>query len=77
VWIKAGIRDPHPYFVNKILVFFDLRVWLRCKIIKTKELFAKSSSERSYAHFLPLPAAFGWKAARKQLARTMIGEKPT
>jgi hypothetical protein len=39
---------PHPYFVNKILVFFGLRAGFRCKIVKTKELFAKSSSIRSY-----------------------------
>jgi hypothetical protein len=71
------MTHPHRYFVNKIFVFFGLRVWLRCKIVKTKKLPAESSSERSYAHFLPLPAAFGWKVARKQLARTMIGEKPT
>jgi hypothetical protein len=32
------VAPPHPYFVNKILVFFGLRAWLRCKIVKTKEL---------------------------------------
>jgi hypothetical protein len=32
---------PHPYFVNKFFVFFSLQVWLRCKILKTKELSAK------------------------------------
>jgi hypothetical protein len=43
--------------------------------VKTKKFPAKSSSERSYAHFLPQPAAFGWKAERRELARTMIEKR--
>jgi hypothetical protein len=39
---------PHPYFVNKFLVFMGLQAWLRRKIVKTKELSAKSSRIRSY-----------------------------
>ena len=30
-----SVAPPHPYFVNKILVFFDLWACLRCKILKT------------------------------------------
>src|ERR1035438_7906178 len=29
---------PHPYFGRKILVFLRLQTWVRCKIVKTKEL---------------------------------------
>jgi hypothetical protein len=46
--LRRGMGYPHPYFVNKFLVFIGLQVWLRCKIVKTKELFAKSSRIRSY-----------------------------
>jgi hypothetical protein len=42
---------PHPYFANKILVFNEMRPEYRCKIVKTKELFAKSSYQRSYGVF--------------------------
>jgi hypothetical protein len=38
---------PHPYFGRKILVFIGLQTVLRCKIVKTKELPAKSSRIRS------------------------------
>jgi hypothetical protein len=38
---KLPLATPHPYFVNKFFVFFSLQVWLRCKILKTKELSAK------------------------------------
>jgi hypothetical protein len=55
----SGNDTPHPYFGNKILVFLKLREGLRCKIVKTKELFAKSSRIRSYVWFQPLLEAFG------------------
>jgi hypothetical protein len=42
---------PHPYFVGKLLVFFGLRAWLRCKILTTKKFLAKSSKQMSYARF--------------------------
>jgi hypothetical protein len=32
---------PHPYFGCKILVFMMLQAGYCCKIVKTKELFAK------------------------------------
>jgi hypothetical protein len=38
---------PHPYFGRKILVFMSLQTVLRCKIVKTKELPAKSPRIRS------------------------------
>jgi len=60
---------PHPYFGNKILVFFNLQVWFHCKIVKTKELFAKYSRIRSYALIWPLLASFGCSGAGT------IGEK--
>jgi hypothetical protein len=63
---------PHPYFVNKILVFLSLREGLRCKIVKTKEFPAKSSRIRSYVLFWLLMAASGGKAARRGRAGTMI-----
>jgi hypothetical protein len=46
---------PHPYFGRKILVFMRLQEGLRCKIVITKELPAKSSRIRSYGPFWPLP----------------------
>ena len=52
---------PHPYFVNKFLVFLSLQTGLRCKIVKTKKFPAKSSRIRSYVTFRPLLAASGWK----------------
>jgi hypothetical protein len=58
---------PHPYFGRKILVFRSLRVGLRCKIVKTKKLPAKSSRIRSYETFLLVLAASGWKAAGRLL----------
>jgi hypothetical protein len=51
-----GTRHPHPYFVNKFLVFISLRAGFRCKILRTKKFPAKSSKERSYATFQPLQA---------------------
>jgi hypothetical protein len=50
---------PHPYFVNKPIVFWRLQAWFRCKIVKKKELFAKSSRIRSYATFMPPGSASG------------------
>jgi hypothetical protein len=47
-YLSAYAGYPHPYFVNKFLVFMGLQAWLRCKIVKTKELSAKSSRIRSY-----------------------------
>jgi hypothetical protein len=38
---------PHPYFGRKVVVFLMLQTGLRCNIVKTKELFAKSSRIRS------------------------------
>jgi hypothetical protein len=38
---------PHPYFGCNILVFFSLQTVYLCKILQTKELFAKSSRIRS------------------------------
>jgi hypothetical protein len=38
---------PHPYFWHKILVFIGLQTVFRCKIVKTKELPAKSPRIRS------------------------------
>ena len=38
---------PHPYFGRKILVFLRIQAGYRCKIVKTKELPAKSSRIRS------------------------------
>ena len=52
----AGTRYPHPYFANKFLVFFSLRAWLRCKILRTKKFPAKSFRIRSYATLQPLQA---------------------
>jgi hypothetical protein len=51
LWAGDGAADagyPHPYFVNKFLVFLRLRVWLRCKILSANDLRAKSSNKRSY-----------------------------
>jgi hypothetical protein len=53
---------PHPYFVNKILVFMSLQAGLRCKILKTMKFPAKYSWIRSYVTFRPLTAACGCKA---------------
>jgi len=61
------MAPPHPYFASKILVFFGLQAWLRCKIVKTKKFPAKYSRIRSYARFWPLTAAFGWNAAHRLL----------
>jgi len=60
---------PHPYFGRKFLVFNSLQAWLRCKIVKTKELPAESSRIRSYGTFRPLLAAPGWKTALKRPCR--------
>jgi hypothetical protein len=38
---------PHPYFGHKILVSISLQTIFRCKIVRTKELTAKSSRIRS------------------------------
>jgi hypothetical protein len=42
---------PHPYFVRKFFVFFDLRTGFRCKILRTKKFPAKSSKQRSYTDY--------------------------
>jgi hypothetical protein len=55
---RPSVTYPHPYFGNKISVFKSLQVGMRCKIVKTKELFAKSSRIRSYAMIRPFPATF-------------------
>jgi len=43
VLARDGGWYPHPYFGRKILVFLRLRAGWRCKIVKTKKLFAESS----------------------------------
>jgi hypothetical protein len=58
---------PSPYFVRKILVFFNLQVGLRCKILKTMKFHAKSSRIRSYGEFHPLLAVPGRKEAQRLL----------
>jgi hypothetical protein len=47
--VAAFLYDlpPHPYFGHNILVFIGLQTAFRCKIVKTKELPAKSSRIRS------------------------------
>jgi hypothetical protein len=50
LWFVATAKlvvYPPPYFGYKLLVFMSLQVGLRCKIVITKELFAKSSRIRS------------------------------
>jgi hypothetical protein len=42
---------PHPYSVNKFLVFIDIGEGLRCKILILLELFAESSFQKSYGMF--------------------------
>jgi len=42
---------PHPYSVNKFLVFIDIGEVLRCKIVILLELFAESSFQKSYRVF--------------------------
>jgi hypothetical protein len=54
---------PHPYFGCKFPIFMSLQTVLCCKIVKTKELFAKSSRIRSYVEFESLLAASGCKTA--------------
>ena len=58
IWTE-NLVPPHPYFGCKLIVFNGLQMVIRCKIFKTKELFAKSSRIRSYETFRCLPAAFG------------------
>jgi hypothetical protein len=50
---------PHPYFVNKFLVFFSLQASLLCKILITMKLFAKYSRISSYVLIRPLLSALG------------------
>jgi hypothetical protein len=38
---------PHPYFGRKVVVLLLLQTGVGCKVVKTKELFAKSSRIRS------------------------------
>jgi hypothetical protein len=64
-----NIGYPHPYFGRKILVFLRLQTGVRCKIVITKELPAKSSRIRSYGPFWPLPAAFWLKNGAKRTCR--------
>jgi len=54
------LPHPHPYFGCKFLVFLSLQTGLRCKIVKTKEFPAKSSSIRSYVTFRPLMTTSAW-----------------
>ena len=46
-WCCIVWYPPHPYFGRKVVVFLMLQTGLRCKVVKTKELFAKSSRIRS------------------------------
>jgi hypothetical protein len=63
------IGYPHPYFVNKFLVFLRLQVGLRRKILITKKFPAKSSRIRSYVTFRPLLAASVLKRGAKRTCR--------
>jgi hypothetical protein len=60
---------PHPYFANKILVFFGLRAGLRRKIVKTMKFPAKLSRERSYAQFRASARSFRLEGGTKKTHR--------
>jgi hypothetical protein len=68
-WI---VGYPHPYFGRKVVVFLRLQMGLRYKVVKTKEFPANSSRIRSYGTCWPLPAASGWKTARRGRTETMV-----
>ncbi len=54
---------PHPYPVEKFLVFNDLQTGLRCKILSAIELAAESSQERTYGPFGGAICAFLFRFA--------------
>jgi hypothetical protein len=67
---------PHPYFAYKIFAFFSLRIGVRRKIVKTKELFAKSSRIRSYWHDLrETPKYYCAAGGRNNLQPPAVGPK--
>ena len=54
---------PHPYSVNKFLVFNRLQSSYRAKILSAMDLAADSSQERSYGLFSSRIAGFGKELA--------------
>jgi len=49
--VDTLVTPSPPYFGCNLIVFLRLQTGLRCKIVKTKRLPAKSSWIRSYALF--------------------------
>jgi hypothetical protein len=60
---------PHPYFVNKILVFLRLQAGLRCKIVKTKEFPAKIVQDKELRGVSASGNLFGLKNGAKRMCR--------
>src|SRR6266568_234124 len=56
--VRTATRTPHPYSVEKFLVFKGLQTGLRCKVLSAIELAAESSRVRTYGHFWGLFALF-------------------